>query len=231
MADRRDHATHACRCIHSTVGSGRIWYDQLAKFAFSLFGIRTNADDSSLSASAAIGKMIGRKTGVLPANQWSAKSNQEILRHLGRLVTVLNSAPLHWRREGTVRVPLACVPWSVRVANAGRGAERSGGWGTGRCHTRDWIAWLRSYPHPPPRGSFSRSEKGTAMQGCVIFYVRRFEARARRCAPHWARSAPTARWHPAPPPPPWRPHPPIPRRLRPAAIPVSATGCRAGWPA
>ncbi len=231
MADRRDHATHACRCIHSTVGSVRIWYDQLAKFAFSLFGIRTNTDDSSLSASAAIGKMIGRQTGVSPANQWSAKSNQEILRHLVRLVTVLNSAPppggekallaRHWR---------ACLGAPASQTRAGA-RSRDWGEGTGRCHTRDWIAWLRSYPHPPLRGTFSRREKGTAMQGCVIFYVRRFEARARRCAPHWERSAPTARSHPAPPPPPWRPHPPIPRRLRPAAIPVSATGCRAGWPA
>ncbi|MCC4617808.1 hypothetical protein LL972_17695 [Xanthomonas campestris pv. asclepiadis] len=59
MADCGNRATQARRCIHSTVGSVRIWCHQLEKIAFSVFVIRTNADDSSLFASAAIGKMIG----------------------------------------------------------------------------------------------------------------------------------------------------------------------------
>lgn len=39
---------------------------------------------------------------------------------------------------------------------------------------------------------------------------------------------PAARSRPAPPPARWHPRPPIPRRLRPAAVPASAAGCRAG---
>ncbi|CAD7345467.1 hypothetical protein [Xanthomonas arboricola] len=64
MADCGDRATHAPSRIHSTVGSARIWCYQLEKIAFNVFAIRTNADDSSLSAAAAIEKMIGRDTCV-----------------------------------------------------------------------------------------------------------------------------------------------------------------------
>ncbi|NJC46420.1 UNVERIFIED_ORG: hypothetical protein FHT06_003742 [Xanthomonas campestris] len=64
MADCGDRATHASSRIHSTVGSARIWCHQLEKIAFKVFAIRTNADDSSRSAAAAIGKMIGCDASV-----------------------------------------------------------------------------------------------------------------------------------------------------------------------
>ncbi|WP_155758624.1 hypothetical protein ABQY74_019765 [Xanthomonas sp. WHRI 7064] len=64
MADCGERATHAPSRIHSTVGSARIWCHQLEKIAFNVFAIRTNADDSSRSAAAAIEKMIGCDASV-----------------------------------------------------------------------------------------------------------------------------------------------------------------------
>ncbi|WAH64260.1 hypothetical protein [Xanthomonas hortorum] len=90
MADCGDRATQARRRIHATVGSVCIWCDQLEKIAFTVFGIRTNGDDSSLFMRAAIGKMIRRGDWYFHTEQRSAKSNQEILRHLVRWITVLN---------------------------------------------------------------------------------------------------------------------------------------------